>query len=203
MLEEAKKVLAKDSIFRNILHIDINIPYYDGDVNTYLYSSIISQQLSTKAADAIYTRFLDYFDGSTPSPEKLIDTDKDTLRSLGLSNAKTKYLQNVASYFKDNNKQVQNWESKTDEEVVKELTTIKGVGVWTVQMVLLFCLARRDVFPILDLGVRNCMIDLYQVKGEKKAVNKELLKIAEKWKPYRSIASLYLWAWRNQGGSNG
>ena len=200
MLTDAIQVLSKDDTLRTILKIDINIPYYDGDVNAYLYSSIISQQLSTKAAEAIYGRFLDYFDGATPSPDTLLNTDKDTLRTLGLSKPKANYLHNVASYFQENQKTAEEWASKTDDEVITELTSIKGVGVWTVQMVLMFSLGRRDVFPILDLGVRNSMINLYQVKGDKKVVNKKLLKIAEKWKPYRSIASLYLWAWRNQGG---
>jgi len=200
MLAEAKKILSQDETLQTILDIDINIPYYDGDVNAYLYSSIISQQLSTKAAASIYGRFLDYFDGNTPSPETLLNTDKDTLRTLGLSRPKTNYLQNVAAYFQENPSSNEYWASKTDEEIIKELSSIKGVGVWTVQMVLMFCLGRRDVFPILDLGVRNSMIALYKVKGEKKAIDKRLIKIAKKWAPYRSIASLYLWAWRNQVG---
>lgn len=199
MIKEANKILSKDPILQKLLHLDIHLPYYDGDVNAYLYSSIISQQLSTKAADAIYRRFLNHFDGATPSPQNLLDTDKDTLRLLGLSNAKTKYLQNVALYFLENPDHMQNWPEKSNDKIIAELTTIKGVGVWTVQMVLMFCLARRDVFPLLDLGVRTSIISLYNVKGEKKDVLEKLLKIANKWKPYRSIASLYLWAWRNLG----
>jgi DNA-3-methyladenine glycosylase II len=199
MIKEAIKILSKDPILERILHIDINIPYYDGDVNAYLYSSIISQQLSTKAADAIYNRFLNHFDGTTPTPQMLLDTDKDTLRLLGLSNAKTKYIQNVALHFLENPKIEHSWSEMSNEEIIRELTEIKGVGVWTVQMVLMFCLARRDVFPKLDLGVRNSMIELYKIEGEKKDVHDKLLKIADTWKPYRSIASLYLWAWRNLG----
>ena len=200
-MKDAIKHLANDPILESILHIDVNIPYYDGDVNTYLYSSIISQQLSTKAADAIYARFLEHFDGNSPSPDVLLNTDKDTLRVLGLSNAKTKYLHNVAEYFKEHPRDSNDWEALSNEEIIAELTQIKGVGVWTVQMVLMFCLARRDIFPILDLGVRNSMIELYEVEGDKKELNQHLIQIAEKWKPYRSIASLYLWAWRNLGMS--
>ncbi len=198
-MKDAILHLGKDPILKATLHLDINIPYFDGEVNAYLYSSIISQQLSTIAADAIFTRFLNHFDGNSPTPEVLLACDYETLRSLGLSNAKTKYIRNVASYFLENPRPLEYWSTKTDAEVITELTSIKGVGEWTVQMVLIFCLARRDVFPILDLAVRNSAIELYQLEGEKKSVHKRLIKIAEEWRPYRSIASLYLWAWRNQG----
>ncbi|GLR18984.1 DNA-3-methyladenine glycosylase family protein [Portibacter lacus] len=198
-MKEVINVLKKDRVLRTILHIDINIPYFDGDVNAYLYSSIISQQLSTKAADAIYNRFLNHFDGSSPTPETILNTDKDTLRVLGLSKAKTNYIQNVAAYFLEKNTDEAFWLQKTNDEIIKELTQIKGVGVWTVQMVLIFCLARKDVFPILDLGVRNSMIDLYKVEGDKKTINHKLNTIADGYRPYRTIASLYLWAWRNIG----
>ncbi len=195
-MQKAIEVLKKDMVMKDILHLPVTIPYYDGDVNAYLYSSIISQQLSTKAADAIYSRFLDFFEGNSPSPAQLLNTEDSDLRMLGLSNSKTKYIKEVATYFSENKNQ-KSWDEMTDVEIIMELSSIKGVGVWTVQMVLMFCLARRDVFPILDLGVRQSAVELYRVKGDKKAVQKKLLKIAEPWKPYRSIASLYLWSWRN------
>ena len=199
IMKEATVVLSKDPVLQKTLHLPINIPYYDGDVNTYLYSSIISQQLSVKAADSIYNRFLNHYGGNSPIPDQLLDTDVETLRSLGLSFSKANYLHNVANHFLENDHSPESWHKKTDEEIIKELTSIKGVGVWTVQMVLMFCLARRDVFPILDLGVRNSMIELFEVKGDKKAINKKLVKLADRWKPYRSIASLYLWSYRNNG----
>ena len=198
-MKEAIDILSKDPVLQKTLHLPINIPYYDGDVNTYLYSSIISQQLSVKAADSIYNRFLNHYGGNSPVPDQLLETDVETLRSLGLSFSKAKYLHNVASHFLDNTHSPESWHKKSDEEIIEELTSIKGVGVWTVQMVLMFCLARRDVFPILDLGVRNSMIELFEVKGDKKAINKKLVKLADRWKPYRSIASLYLWSYRNNG----
>jgi len=203
VLKEANKVLSLDSTLSTLLHIDINLPYYDGDVNAYLYSSIISQQLSTKAADAIYARFLEFYGGNTPDSQQLLDTEIEDLRLIGLSKAKSNYLRNVANYFKDDPIDSQHWHTLENEKVIESLTAIKGVGVWTVQMVLIFCLARKDIFPILDLGVRNSAIALYGLEGEKKEINKKLLEIAEGWKPYRTIASLYLWAWRNSGMKNG
>ena len=202
-MQKAIQVLKKDTVLKDILHLPINVPYYDGDVNAYLYSSIISQQLSTKAAESIYNRFLDHYEGNSPTPYLLINTDDQVLRSLGLSNAKTKYMKNVADYFVNNKHDIDSWQQFSDNEIVEKLTTIKGVGVWTVQMVLMFCLARKDVFPILDLGVRQSAIELYNIEGDKKSVNLSILKIAAHWKPYRSIASLYLWSWRNQKGKNG
>lgn len=202
-MKNAIKVLKKDIVLKDILHLPINIPYYDGDVNTYLYSSIISQQLSTKAAESIHNRFLDYYSGQNPSPSQLLDTAHEDLRQLGLSNSKAKYLKNVAEYFISSEVTSDSWLTKSNEEIIKELTSIKGVGIWTVQMVLMFCLARRDVFPVGDLGVSQSIIDLYGVKGDKKQINDKLIKIAEVWKPYRSIASLYLWSWRNFKLDNG
>jgi DNA-3-methyladenine glycosylase II len=202
-MKNAIKVLEKDIILKDILHLPVTIPYYDGDVNTYLYSSIISQQLSTKAAKSIYNRFLNHFSGEHPKPEQLLNTEHEVLRSIGLSNSKAKYLHNVAEYFQENNITHESWAKKEDDEIITALTSIKGVGIWTVQMVLMFCLARKDVFPIGDLGVRQSIIELYNVKGDKKQINERLLKIAATWKPYRSIASLYLWSWRNFKTDNG
>lgn len=195
-MEKAIKILKKDHILKDILDLPIDIPTYDGHVDTYLYSSIISQQLSIQSAKAIHDRFLDHF-GEKPPPEQIINTPDEDLRDIGLSRSKANYIKNVATYFKDNDDQ--DWDNMTDDEIIKELTTIKGVGVWTVQMVLMFCLARRDVFPILDLGVRESAIELYGIQGDKKSIEKQLIKIAEKWRPYRSIASLYLWSYRNEG----
>ncbi len=196
-MKDAINILKKDPILNKILHLPVSVPYYDGDVNTYLYSSIISQQLSTKSADAIYNRFLNHFNGNSPNPENLLSTDFETLRNIGLSLSKAKYLHNVALFFQDNPAAHHDWHHKTDEQIITELTSIKGVGVWTVQMVLMFCLARKDVFPIGDLGVSQSIIDLYNLSGDPKQVKNSILKIAEGWKPFRSIASLYLWSWRN------
>ena len=201
-MQKALDLLKKDPILKDILHYPINVPHYDGDVNAYLYSSIISQQLSVKAAQSIHTRFLNQFEGTSPDPDSLLDTDDLALRGLGLSNAKTKYIKNVAQYFIDNPQTHEAWEKLSNEDIIDQLTTIKGVGVWTVQMVLMFCLARKDVFPILDLGVSQSVIELYTVKGNKKELKSSILQIAEQWKPYRSIASLYLWSWRNHRAKN-
>jgi DNA-3-methyladenine glycosylase II len=165
------------------------------DVYFSLLRAINAQQLSVKAASTIFGRFLALFDEGYPAAFLLKDMDFETLRSVGLSRQKAGYVMNVANYFYDNNLQEADWQQYSDEEIIEMLTTIKGVGKWTVQMILIFSMNRLDVFPIDDLVVRQSMIKLYGVNTEqkKKALYKELTDIAENWKPYRSVASRFMW----------
>jgi DNA-3-methyladenine glycosylase II len=170
------------------------------DVYFSLLRAINAQQLSVKAASTIFGRFLALFDEGYPAAFLLKDIDFETLRSVGLSRQKAGYVMNVANYFYDNNLQEANWQQYSDEEIIEMLTTIKGVGKWTVQMILIFSMDRLDVFPIDDLVVRQSMIKLYGVNTEqkKKALYKELTDIAENWKPYRSVASRFMWKMKDQ-----
>jgi DNA-3-methyladenine glycosylase II len=165
------------------------------DVYFSLLRAINAQQLSVKAASTIFGRFLALFDEGYPAAFLLKDMDFETLSSVGLSRQKAGYVMNVANYFYDNNLQEADWQQYSDEEIIEMLTTIKGVGKWTVQMILIFSMNRLDVFPIDDLVVRQSMIKLYGVNTEqkKKALYKELTDIAENWKPYRSVASRFMW----------
>jgi len=172
----------------------------EGTVYEALSRSIVSQQLSVKAARTIYGRFLALFPNEIPDPDLVLKLDTDTLRSVGLSRQKAGYVQNVARYFKEHKLESFDWEKYTDEEIIELLTPIKGVGRWTVQMILMFNLNRPDVFPIDDLVVKNSMIQLYNVKEEGKQLKVRLTEIAEKWRPYRSIACRYLWNWKDGGG---
>lgn len=167
------------------------------DVYQSLLSSIISQQLSVKAAATIYDRFLDLFPDRHPDPAVLLQISKENLRSAGLSAQKSGYIHNTAAYFLENNNSLSSWHEWSDEEIVEKLSSIKGVGVWTVQMILIFSLKRQDVFPHLDLGVRNAMKRLYGIGTEPKLLQKEMVEIAENWRPYRSVVSRYLWQWKD------
>ena len=162
------------------------------DVFNSLVRSIVAQQLSIRAASTIYGRFSSLFDG-TITTKKLIDIEFEKLRNAGLSNSKAKYVKNVAVFFKENDLEGYNWAEKTDQEIIDLLTQIKGVGVWTVQMLLMFTLDRPDVFPIEDLGIRMGMKEQYELKSEGKALREELLRISEHWKPYRTLASKLIW----------
>ncbi|MBY5960099.1 DNA-3-methyladenine glycosylase 2 family protein [Membranicola marinus] len=159
-----------------------------------LLRSINFQQLSGASATAIHTRFLNLFPGQYPDPNKIIHMAPDELRGAGLSRQKATYVLNTAKFFLENNLMNKNWNPISDHDIIKELTRIKGVGRWTVEMILMFTLKRPDVLPLNDLVVRNNIIDLYDVKDLKgKALTQRLHEIAEPWRPYRTTASRYLW----------
>jgi len=128
-----------------------------------------------------------------PNPVNLLEMEFDYLRNAGLSNQKANYVQNVARFFHEKKMMNFDWESLTDQEIIDLLTGIKGVGVWTTQMLLMFALNRNDVFPIGDLGIREGMKAIYKSNKEGKELRTELIKIADQWKPYRSIASKLIW----------
>jgi DNA-3-methyladenine glycosylase II len=163
-----------------------------------LCSSIMSQQLSTAVAKVIFKRFLQLYGGEEPTPAQVIDTPFETLRGIGLSNAKTRYVQNVARFAIDEGMEDDKLDKMSNEEVVDYLTKIKGVGKWTTEMLLMFTLGREDVFAIDDLGIQQGMIRLYKLKtDDKKKLKAKMLKLSEKWSPYRTYACMHLWQWKD------
>ena len=171
------------------------------DVHNDLYldllNAIVSQQLSTKAAATIFDRFLQLFDNLDPTPQYILNMENETLRSCGLSNQKATYIKNIAAYWIENKADKCDWLKMPDDDIIKELTTIKGVGKWTVQMILMFRLNRSDIFPIDDLGIRQAMIQVYGITSVGKTQLADLEKIAAVWRPYRTVACRYLWRWRD------
>jgi DNA-3-methyladenine glycosylase II len=154
-----------------------------------LIESVVSQQLSVKVADTIFARFVGLFpDGEFPSAVKILDKDDEEIRSAGLSYAKIAYVKSIANAFVSDLIDIEKIREQSDEEVIKELTQIKGIGRWTAEMILIFTLKRPDVFSIGDLGLRRAIEKLYQITDRA-----EMLKLAEKWSPNRSTASWYLW----------
>ena len=163
-----------------------------------LIASIISQQLSTQVAKIIFTRFLDLYGGKEPSCEKVLATDPIQLKGIGLSNNKVNYVQNVAKFFLENKITDAQLYKMPPEEVIELLTQIKGVGKWTVEMLLMFSLGHEDVFAVDDLGIQQAMIKLYKIQYEtKKELHTKMLKIAENWTPYKTYACLHLWKWKD------
>jgi len=168
------------------------------NIYIYLCASIMSQQLSTKVADVIYKRFLNLYGGKEPSPQEVVDTAHETLRSIGLSNAKARYIQNVARFEIEFGMDPKKLAKMTNEEVIEYLIPIKGVGRWTVEMLLMFALGREDVFAVDDLGIQNAMIKLYRLSREdKKKFKDDMLRISKKWSPYRTYACIHLWRWKD------
>lgn len=154
-----------------------------------LIEAVISQQLSVKAADTIYLRFKNLFPGEAfPSADSILAMDDETIRAAGLSYAKVKYVKSVANAFVSDLIDVEKIRNQSDEEVIEELTQIKGIGRWTAEMILIFSLKRPDVFSIGDLGLRNAITNLYGITDQK-----EMLKLSESWKPNRSTVCWYLW----------
>ncbi len=168
------------------------------NICTYLCASIMSQQLSVKVADVIYKRFISLYGGKEPSPQQILDTPFEKLRGIGLSNAKVGYVKNVAQFEMEFGMDARKLGKMTNEEVVNYLVVIKGVGRWTIEMLLMFALGREDVFAVDDLGIRNAMIKLYKLdNGNKKKLNEELLRLSAKWSPYRTYACVHLWRWKD------
>lgn len=162
----------------------------DSDFFGILCNSIISQQLATKAAAAIHARFTAYFENS-PTPSKVAEAPFEELRGLGLSNQKATYLQDLATKVSSGQITPELFPSMPDEEIIKQLVTVKGIGIWTAQMFLIFALNRPDVFPTDDFGVRKAMMVLYQLDA---MPGKTVMEpIAKPWQPWRSVASWYLW----------
>lgn len=163
-----------------------------------LCSSILSQQLSTQVARILYERFLGLYN-KEPSAAQILETPVTTFREIGFSNAKAGYIHNVCRFFTENKLTDARLHRMSNEELIELLTQIKGVGRWTVEMLLIFTMQREDVFTFDDLGLRQGVIKLYKItETDKKLLRQKVEKIALKWSPYRSYASLYLWQMANE-----
>jgi DNA-3-methyladenine glycosylase II len=156
-----------------------------------LLRAIVGQQLSTKAARTIYLRVLDIFDGTTPSPEQLLEASEEDLRGAGLSGRKVEYVRDLASHVLSGELELDRLDQLDDEEVTEEIVAVRGLGRWTAEMFLIFHLERPDVLSGGDLGIRKAVQIEYGL--EEMPPPQRVLEIGEPWRPHRSLASLYLW----------
>lgn len=195
MHSSVRTKLKKDPIMANIIE---NVILPDNTSSGIIYHdlirSITGQQLSVRVAQVIFNRLVNLYGGMIPTPHQLHDTEHETLRSVGYSNQKANYIRNVASFFLERGKEYEEWSQYSDEEVMKELIQIKGVGKWTVEMVLMFTLERPDVMPVDDLGIQMGMKHFYGLTEEKRALKVKMLEISEQWRPYRTYACRWIWA---------
>jgi DNA-3-methyladenine glycosylase II len=165
----------------------------EADIFCGLVEAIVSQQLSTRAAATIYKRVRALLpDDGTPTPEGLLPLSDDALRGAGLSRQKLAYMRDLSRKMLDGTIKSNELQAMSDEEIVAELTKIKGIGRWTVEMLLIFRFTRPDVFPAGDLGIVKAVQKAYKLRKTPDA--KRLHAIAERWRPYRSVAAWYLWA---------
>jgi DNA-3-methyladenine glycosylase II len=162
-----------------------------GDAYGALVRAIVGQQLSAQSARAIYGRLTGLFGDRTPNPRELLETDPDALRGVGLSGAKVAFLRDLAERVEDGDLDLERLSELPDDEVFDQLVEVKGLGRWTVDMFLLFHLGRPDVLPVGDQGIRRAVQVEYGLTKLPDAA--ELERIAEPWRPHRSLACLYLW----------
>jgi DNA-3-methyladenine glycosylase II len=156
-----------------------------------LVRTIVGQQLSIKAAATIYGRLISLFDDLPPTPEQLLLADEDALRAAGLSRPKVSYLRDLARHVIEGELELEALEHLSDDEVSARIMAVKGLGQWSADMFLMFYLRRPDVLPVGDLGVRRSVERHYSLDRLPDA--DELVRIAEPWRPHRTLASLYLW----------
>ena len=187
-LKKHDPVLAPIINRAGLASLEPHTDYYGALVN-----SIIGQQLSVKAAAAIKQRLRDMFDGDLPSPEQILETDPEALRAIGFSRPKAGYIHDLAQHIVDGRIHFRDIPNQSNEVIISELTDVKGVGEWTVHMFLMFCVGRLDVLPVGDLGIRNSMRKLYGFKDL--PTPDQIREVAEKnkWHPYESVASWYVW----------
>lgn len=191
--------LSKDKKLKKILELQEPFVLISRKkVYLQLCKSIISQQLSTKVAAVIYQRFLNLFGKKEPSAKEILEMPIEKLRSIGFSNAKASYIHNVCKFFVEHNLTDARFAKMSNEEVIELLTQIKGVGKWTVEMILMFTLGREDVFAVDDLGIQQSITKLYKLDAsDKKLMKEKMLQISSKWSPYRTYACRYLWGWKD------
>ncbi len=198
---EISAILAKkDAVMKKIIASVIRElkPTPSVDIYLALMESIASQQLSIKVVEVIWKRFTDLFSDGYPHAKQVLAFSDQELRSVGLSNSKVKYIKNVAEFSITNNISFDYLDKMSDDEIIKYLTQIKGVGAWTVQMILMFPMDRPNVFPVDDFGIQSHMKHWYKINLEKKELRNRLIEISEKWNPYKTLACKYLWASKDQ-----
>ena len=170
-------------------------PTFEKHTNYYqeLVDSIISQQLSVKAARTIEGRFKELFGGTFPSPQQILEKDVETLRGVGLSRPKARYIQDLAQNILDGVVKFDELDSLANQAIIDELTKVKGIGEWTVHMFLMFCMGRLDVLPTGDLGIRNGIAKLYDLDHVPTPDEVTDIAVNRGWHPYESAASWYIW----------
>lgn len=197
MERAAKHLVEKDPILASVIReVGIIDQKLSEDYFFSIVESILSQQLTPKAADSIIRRFVSLFDGGEVKAEVVGSLEDEQLRSCGISRQKISYIRSLSENFVNGNVSAEKLPEMDDEEIIDKLIEIRGVGRWTAKMILIFTLGRPDVLPHEDLGIINAIRKLYSL--EKKPAKGEIEKIAESWHPYCSVASLYLWKLKDE-----
>ncbi len=191
--------LRKDPVLRKVIDkVGPLTVRKESDLYVALLRAIVGQQLSVKAAATIWSRFLALFKDGYPDPKKLLKMKDEKLRKVGLSYQKASYVKNIAAFSLEKSLDYSKLKKMEDEVLIEYLVSIKGVGRWTVEMILMFSLDRPDIFPKDDLGIVNGIKMLYGINSvTKKELFAEMDRVAETWKPCRTLACRYLWRYKD------
>lgn len=189
-IKKAQAHLSKDSVLKKLIkkHPPFSWPK-TGDLFTDLVESVVNQQLSLASAASIFKRLKALYKDSI-TPKSTLELTIDQLKSVGLSGQKASYIQNVANAITSGELDIKKLHNSTDQEVIDQLTSIKGIGPWSAHIILMFTLSRPNVFPVGDLGIRTAMSKLYNLNRED---HLGMIKISKAWSPHRTLASRYLW----------
>ena len=198
-IELALKYLSRDKDLKTLIdHFGVITLKRRRNYFKSLLRSIIHQQLSGKAARTIENRFLELYNGNRyPTPEEVLKTPAEAIQNVGISRMKTEYIRGLSKIIDDGDIRLEKLSELSNDEVGNVLKEVKGIGQWTVDMFLIFSLNRPDVFPLNDLGIQKGLMLLL---GRQKILSREsMLSHSKKWKPYRTLASLYLWKIVDEG----
>ncbi len=185
-----KKVIASCETFK--------VTTWGEDIYIALTDCIISQQISVKVANVIFARYCQLFPNEYPSPEKVLQKTDEEMRSVGLSFQKIGYLRNLATFQLEKNLTYDDLQPLSDEEIIQLISQVKGIGRWTVEMLLMFSLNRPNVFPIDDLAICQKIVKAYQLTEEGKALKQKMIEIGKNWEPFRTYICMYLWRWKGE-----
>jgi DNA-3-methyladenine glycosylase II len=191
--------LEKDKVLKPLLVQTVPELKTEKNLFVRLLAGIMSQQLNTKVAAVIFERFLGLYSGKQPNPKQVLNTPGEVLRSIGLSNAKVSYVKNTAAFWLEEKLNEKELIQKNEEEIISILTKIKGVGRWTVEMLLMFSMGKPDVFAADDLGIQQAMCKLYGIdSSDKKQMKQKMIEISDSWSPFKTYACLHLWRWKDK-----
>ena len=191
--------LAKDKKLRPLVHNIVLEPLkVNKNIFVAMVKAVVSQQLSTKVADVIFKRFLALYATKNPTPAQVVATEYDTLKAIGLSNQKTQYIFNIANFALANAFTYTYINKLNDDSLVAYLTQIKGIGKWTVEMLMMFTLGRENVFSLGDYGLQMGAKQLYQLDdSNKKLFLQQIEQLSKQWEPYKTFAARLIWRYKD------
>lgn len=193
-LEPYKKFLGKDPRLENWLKSEIVIPKTKNNITLALVGSILSQQLSTKVAEVMFQRFLALFKTRQPKASDILNVPIPKIKAIGISQKKAEYIHHVAEFMVAQKVTISKISKMSDDEIIDFFCQIKGIGRWTVEMLLIFALKREDVFAVDDLGIQKAMVEIFQLQAlSKKDLREKMIEYSRRWSPYRTYVCLHFW----------